>query len=76
MSSTISIQPIGAAPPRWLPGRCEKSGKRMFARKRDAEAQASAWSYHNSFQANAYFCEGAANGGGGCGHWHLARYRP
>lgn len=70
----IRIQPVGSSPERCLPGRCPKSGKRMFPRKRHAEAQASEWAYHNSFQGEAYHCTGPANGGDGCGRWHLATW--
>jgi len=71
----IRLETIGSQPSRWLPERCPKTGKRMFRRKRDAEAQIAEWAQHNDWAAHAYWCQGPANGGDGCGCWHVSRDR-
>ena len=66
----IHVQPLGSPPNTnvWLPGRCPKSGKRMFPRKRHAEATLAEWRRQNDWDGYVYWCTGPANGGDGCGH--------
>ena len=54
----IHAQPLGNLQVKWLPGRCPISGKRMFPRKRYAEAQIAEWAKHSEFDGYAYWCKG------------------